>query len=54
MIGSYSKLGRNEQLAAFVYLHGYFIASYKLEIVLTLQITVKLFLNSYSFSCVSS
>ena len=54
MIDAHCKLGRGELLAVFIYLHSYLIAFFKLQNVLTLQITAKLFLISYSFSRVLS
>jgi len=54
MIDANWTIGHTEPLAVFIYRLSYLIASYKLQIVLTFQTTVKWFLISYSFSCVSS
>jgi hypothetical protein len=44
MIDTNSKFGRNDPLAVLIYLYSYLIAYYKFQILLTKQITVKLFL----------
>ena len=44
MIDAHSNLGHNESQAVCIYLYSYLIASYKLQIVLTLQITANCFL----------